>query len=402
LNGYLPFFHPCKFGPLTPGAAAHCVNEYLKARNIPLASRLLFRATTEVGSHIEEMLEYLVEPAILGLQDPAGGAGHAVLVDGYARYTVGNEVAEFISVKDTWGASPGDLAGGYVLYTPGWYHGAWTDASDLAWWPLLEDSDGVYLGSMNYYYSEMLVVAPRDEEPRLSLDTFDNATEGAYAAYEGPSLAWLAWPGGVGLQDGEAEDLALHVSSADGEGGIWTSTPLAETLYVGFEYVLTGGEPVELAIDGIPVASLAPDADGGLFTAVLDVVALGLDPTAIGELTFDFAPGGPRELWLNDWIVLNQPLAAGDADLDLDVDAVDLAMLGLAWNPEPAAINGWFSGDFDADGDVDAVDLAALGFAWNPEGYGRTPLAVPEPTALALVVTGGLARLARRRPARTG
>lgn len=58
---------------------------------------------------------------------------------------------------------------------------------------------------------------------------------------------------------------------------------------------------------------------------------------------------------------------AGDSDLDGDVDAVDLADLGLNWNPGGTGL-AWQQGDFDGDGDVDSEDLAALGLNWSPAG----------------------------------
>jgi len=86
----------------------------------------------------------------------------------------------------------------------------------------------------------------------------------------------------------------------------------------------------------------------------------------------------------------------GDADRDDDVDAVDLATLGLNWSPV-ATGKAWADGDFDGDGDVDAVDLAALGLNWHPAGGGTAPL--PEPATLALVGAGLVMAAWRRRAA---
>jgi DNA-binding beta-propeller fold protein YncE len=83
----------------------------------------------------------------------------------------------------------------------------------------------------------------------------------------------------------------------------------------------------------------------------------------------------------------------GDMDADGDVDATDLAGLGMNWAPAGSGMD-WAEGDFDYDGDVDATDLALLGMNWAPSGYGP---AIPEPTALVLLALGGAAILRRKR-----
>lgn len=79
----------------------------------------------------------------------------------------------------------------------------------------------------------------------------------------------------------------------------------------------------------------------------------------------------------------------GDTDMDGDVDAVDLATLGVNWDPAGTDLL-WSQGDFNGDGDVDAVDLAQLGTNWNPAGT------IPEPGCLA-ILAGGVVAIARRK-----
>lgn len=52
----------------------------------------------------------------------------------------------------------------------------------------------------------------------------------------------------------------------------------------------------------------------------------------------------------------------GDADLDGDVDSVDLNILAINWRSEQ---NDWTTGDFNMDSSVDALDLNAVAANWR-------------------------------------
>ena len=100
----------------------------------------------------------------------------------------------------------------------------------------------------------------------------------------------------------------------------------------------------------------------------------------------------PAEDYVLYQYLLGDEIVPGDCDRDGDVDAADLAALGLAWGPS-ADDRLWQQGNFGANGNVDAVDLAALGLNWNPDGTGAP---APEPATLALVAAGAVAMAAAR------
>ena len=79
----------------------------------------------------------------------------------------------------------------------------------------------------------------------------------------------------------------------------------------------------------------------------------------------------------------------GDANLDGEVTAADLALFGTG--------SGWYHGDFNYDGVVNAADLALFnaGFAYGNPGV---PIPqVPEPGTLSLLAAGATLMARRRR-----
>jgi len=91
------------------------------------------------------------------------------------------------------------------------------------------------------------------------------------------------------------------------------------------------------------------------------------------------------------------PRIPGDADIDGDVDAADARRLAENWgyttlNPNYETF--WEMGDFNGDKVVGPADASILAANW---GYGTEETsAVPEPTALVMLVSMALTVLPRR------
>ncbi len=86
----------------------------------------------------------------------------------------------------------------------------------------------------------------------------------------------------------------------------------------------------------------------------------------------------------------------GDADLNDEVDVLDIVKLANNFQREGAGVN-WTTADLDLSGKVDVLDLVIIAnnFGWKVTGGGDAGAPVPEPASLAVLALG--AALIRRR-----
>ena len=129
------------------------------------------------------------------------------------------------------------------------------------------------------------------------------------------------------------------------------------------------------------------DTDGNL-TLMFAIVNQG--PTGLSFGTKEDTDGNPAQGWTVPFVeatlVLNDPADVipvdipGDADLDGDVDADDVAALAANWQTPSGAT--WAMGDFNDDGAVNDIDATLLATNWTG------PLAaVPEPGTITLLLS---------------
>ncbi len=156
--------------------------------------------------------------------------------------------------------------------------------------------------------------------------------------------------------------------------------------------------------------TLACDAfdDGNCNVADLDAM---YDAAGSTDSQFNFAsatPVGDDDLpgWLdaasssdNSLNPMGLQLVSGDLDLNFSVTSGDLGVLLNNFNATAASPGegvGWGGGDLNMDGSVDSVDLGRL---LNNFGKSSVPVsaAVPEPSAVSLLLIGGLCLIRRRR-----
>jgi hypothetical protein len=139
---------------------------------------------------------------------------------------------------------------------------------------------------------------------------------------------------------------------------------------------------------------LCDTADLDLLTA--EIAAGGndsaLDINGDGSISID-----DLDEWLSQAATengLSAPYLLGDANLDGTVNAGDLNDLGQRWLLNDSA---WSHGDFTADGVINAADLNVLGQRWLQQVPAAAASAVPEPSALSLLLLAALGLLRRSR-----
>lgn len=145
--------------------------------------------------------------------------------------------------------------------------------------------------------------------------------------------------------------------------------------------------------------SLAPDVDcdfdGNQVCDLADIDALTEDIAAGNNTaTFDLNDDGLVNLADSDAWIKKLGTLPGDANLDGDVNAGDLNVVGINWQ---SSSNKWSEGNFDGISGVTAGDLNIVGINWQQSGEAPLAAAVPEPTTQWMILLGLAGVLLRRR-----
>ena len=144
------------------------------------------------------------------------------------------------------------------------------------------------------------------------------------------------------------------------------------------------------------------DFDSNGICDAVDIDALLHDGIVNNDVLFDVDGNGTVDLADRDqWLIdagtkenSGTPYVLGDADLDGDVDAADLNVVGVNWQKTNAA--SWAQADFNGDEVINAADLNSLGINWL-RGVPAPAHAVPEPNGALLMLVGIVGHLAPRR-----
>ncbi len=193
--------------------------------------------------------------------------------------------------------------------------------------------------------------------------------------------------------NGDTAQVFLDWASINNSGAT-INAPGWDTSNLFVDGTITFGAVVEADCD-FNGDTLCNTADIDMLTAEIATggANLALDIDGDGSITT-----GDLDTWLAEAGTkngLSGPYLPGDANLDGAVNAQDLNELGQRWQ---AMDNLWSHGDFTADGNVNASDLNELGQRWQqvvPAAAAAT--AVPEPSALSLLLLASLGLLGRRR-----
>lgn len=206
-------------------------------------------------------------------------------------------------------------------------------------------------------------------------DVFDLEEPSSDKVFETPPFTLEDVNGKLGLGYDNYVELR-HVSYFDDGGGAW----------LGLDHVALHQQEVE-------TESCDFDTDDDCDVADLDALLYTGIPG--NDSTYDLDGSGTVDLGDRDEFISQVGTFLGDFDLDGQVVAQDLNIVGGNWLKD--GITSYGDGDANGDGTVNAQDLNAVGSNWQngvPAGA-----AVPEPQGLAFVLMAliGLLGMRRRR-----
>jgi hypothetical protein len=131
------------------------------------------------------------------------------------------------------------------------------------------------------------------------------------------------------------------------------------------------------------------------YVRVVDIPGSGDFLDATGAPIFDsWVTTGSAGFDLDAVGVLHDKLP-GDANLDENVDLVDLCALAASYGVQSGAT--WARGDFNGDGAVDLMDLVMLAGNYGVHRRVGSPGIVPEPASWLMLSVGAWAMRRRRR-----
>ena len=172
-----------------------------------------------------------------------------------------------------------------------------------------------------------------------------------------------------------------------------------EGFFRSFEFA---GDANFIATFDVGSPSVSCDFGGDGICDVTDLDALLYEGIVNANTVFDVDRNGTvdlgdRDQWLADAGTKENDgvfFVLGDADLDGDVEASDLNVLGVHW--QQTGVRSWSMGDSNGDRRVDATDLNAVGLNWLSGTPAARAVAEPSGFSVVLVTVLGLVTTRRR------
>ncbi len=207
----------------------------------------------------------------------------------------------------------------------------------------------------------------------------------------------IAWAPLGGASSGSGTHKVARVTVKDGLDGSWQVYGLETGLEPLPEYSASGTSPLYnyvAALGDFNADTFLDALDIDLLTAA--IAAASVDPKfdVDSSTVLDAAD-------LTYWVETIKSTYYGDADLDGDVDNVDLTALALNWLGVSTPY-GWAGANFNGhiDGLVNNVDLTAIALNWQygvPPEPPAEPVSAPEPATIGLLVLGLAAVICKRK-----